>query len=441
MRADNSTVLNSSISTTNGVEVVNAPVAIRRSTIVTKGYGLQSGLPQTAITDSQIVLDDPTAVGVEGICDLAIGTITIDAANLTVTGGGSGIAFRSIGSQLCGGHVAVSSSLVQGVGKTVDCAPGIGQRLGGRQLLGRRPRRRRKGDRHLHGRGRRGQQLPRRPQTREPCPRCCRCPASTRRSIDAGDPAAPGAGQPTDFAGLPRAVNGRRDIGAFEYGRQPPPLSVERARRPSPTAEPVTFTATTSDPDLGDLVTVGWSFDDGATASGDQVTHAFATPGVHTATATATDSAGVSTVREKRDGGGDAIRTAKSTRTPRRPITTGLKGPKKVKRGRPAVFSFGSSEGGGTFSCRVDSRPSKPCASPFKVKTRKLAVGRSTRSPSSRSMRRGQRRRDPAETGLPGPALGGAEAERAAQNLTPASVQASRIASGRGPSKPEARWQ
>ena len=58
------------------------------------------------------------------------------------------------------------------------------------------------------------------------------------------------------------------------------------------------------------------------------------------------------------------------------PITTGLKGPKNVKRGRPAVFRFGSSEAGGTFRCKVDRKPSKTCASPFRVKTGKLGSGR-----------------------------------------------------------------
>src|SRR5450759_3849327 len=57
VRADNATVVDSSLSTTNGVEVVNSPVAVRRSTIVTKGYELQSALTGTSITDSLIVLN------------------------------------------------------------------------------------------------------------------------------------------------------------------------------------------------------------------------------------------------------------------------------------------------------------------------------------------------------------------------------------------------
>ena len=297
VRADNATVVDSSLSTTNGVEVVNSPVAVRRSTIVTKGYGLQSALTGTSITDSLIVLNDPTAVGVESICDIATGTNPIGATNLTVTGAVSGgIAFRSIGGQSCGGAVAVSSSLVQGVGTTADCEPGSGTAsvavsysdadlTGAGKVMGTCTGTVDAGNNFL------ADPKLASPATLQPVPRF------DSPLVDAGDPAAPSAGQPTDLAGLPRAVNGRRDVGAFEYGRRAPSLSVASSPATVLTAEPVTFTATTSDPDLGDAVTVGWSFDDGATATGTQVTHAFAAAGMHAATATATDSAGVTTVR------------------------------------------------------------------------------------------------------------------------------------------------
>jgi hypothetical protein len=370
IRADNATVLDSSMSTTNGVEIVSTPVTIRRATIVTKGYGLQSGLINTTISDSLIVLNDPTAVGVEGICDVTTGTITIDATNLTVTGGGSGIAFRSIGGQLCGGHVAVSSSLVQGVGTTADCAPGIGTASVALSYS----------DADLTGAGKvtgtctgavdAGNNFfadPKlaSPATLQPVPRF------DSPLVDAGDPADPGGGQPTDLAGLPRTVNGRRDVGAFEYGRRAPVLSVAASPATVSTAEPATFTATSSDPDLGDAVSVGWSFDDGATASGAQVTHAFGAAGLHTATATATDSAGLTTI----DSVTVSVQGPEQNITPRNPsppVTTGLKGPRKVKRGKPAIFRFRSSEAGGTFKCKVDKKPFKPCTSPFEVKTNKL---------------------------------------------------------------------
>ena len=294
------TVRDSSMSTTNGVVVTASPVVVQRSRIVTKGYGLESGWTGTAISDSLIVLDDPTAVGVQGVCDLATGTISIEATNLTVTGDGAGgIAFRSIGGERCGGHVAVSSSLVHQVGKTADCAPGIGTASVSVRYS----------DADLAGPGKVtgtctgavdagnnffADPLLATPATLQPVPRF------DSPLVDAGDPAAPGAGQPTDIAGLPRAVNGRRDVGAFEYGRRPPSLIVGSSSGTARTAEPVGFTATTSDPDLGDVVTVAWSFDDGATATGNESSHAFLTAGTHTATATATDSAGVTTVRAVR---------------------------------------------------------------------------------------------------------------------------------------------
>jgi hypothetical protein len=295
--ADTSTIKDSFISTTNGIDVVNPPVAVRRSTIVTKGYGFRSFWSDSSISDSQIVLNDPTAVGVEGICDLSVGNITIAATNLTVTGAGSGgIAFRSIGGQNCGGYVAASSSLVDNVGTTADCAPGIGTASVTVSYS----------DADLAGLGKvtgtctgavdAGNNFFADPKlasvaTLQPVPRF------DSPLVDAGDPSAPGADQPTDLPGLPRAVNGRRDVGAFEYGRRAPSLSVASSASAVMTTEPVTFTATTSDPDLGDDVTVAWGFDDGATASGTEATHAFATGGTHTATATATDSAGVTTVR------------------------------------------------------------------------------------------------------------------------------------------------
>ena len=58
------------------------------------------------------------------------------------------------------------------------------------------------------------------------------------------------------------------------------------------------------------------------------------------------------------------------------PATKGLKGPKKVVKGKPAVFKFESSETGGTFKCKLDKGPFKPCKPPFKAKTGKLHPGK-----------------------------------------------------------------
>jgi hypothetical protein len=379
--ADNSTVSDTLISTTNGVEVTNPPVAVRRSTIVTQGYALLSGWGQTSISDSVILLNDPTAVAVQGVCDVATGTITIQATNLTVTGAGSGVAFRSTGGQLCGGHVAVSSTLVDGVGKSADCSPGIGTAsvafsysavdlVGAGKVTGtcQGPvdvKDNFLADPKLHS-----------PGTLRPLP------LFDSPLVDAGDPAAPDlAQQPTDLAGLPRAVNGRRDVGALEYGRRAPSLAIAPAAATVNTGEPLALTATVSDPDPGDAVVVSWSFGDGGAGTGEEVTHTFSSPGSRLITATATDSAGVSTVGtvpvEVLGTGIPIVETPRLGAEP--PETIGLKGPTKIRRGKPAVFRFGSSEPGGTFMCRVDRKAWKPCASPFRLKTTGLGPARKHR--------------------------------------------------------------
>lgn len=61
---------------------------------------------------------------------------------------------------------------------------------------------------------------------------------------------------------------------------------------PAP-GESITFQNRSFDPD-GNLDTVEWTFGDGATASGDTVTHSYPTAGTHTVTLTVTDTAGAS---------------------------------------------------------------------------------------------------------------------------------------------------
>ena len=86
--------------------------------------------------------------------------------------------------------------------------------------------------------------------------------------------------------------NLRVDIGAFEYQRRAPTAVASALIGP----DDVTFFGDgSSDPDLGetDQLTYDWEFDDGATATGETVTHAFATGGSHDATLTVTDPAGL----------------------------------------------------------------------------------------------------------------------------------------------------
>lgn len=74
--------------------------------------------------------------------------------------------------------------------------------------------------------------------------------------------------------------------------------------------------------------------------------------------------------------GGTPTPPTQSTRDTTPPDTTGLKGPKKVKRGKPAKFSFGSSEPRSTFLCRVDKKLLKACSSPSTVATKRLKPGK-----------------------------------------------------------------
>jgi CSLREA domain-containing protein len=94
-----------------------------------------------------------------------------------------------------------------------------------------------------------------------------------------------------DQRGQPRPVP--CSIGAFEP--QPPTIGASAAPSPALTGGPVMFTASPADADPTDaLSVVTWKFDDGATASGDSVSHAFTTPGFHSGTAKVTDPFGFS---------------------------------------------------------------------------------------------------------------------------------------------------
>jgi Ca2+-binding RTX toxin-like protein len=62
------------------------------------------------------------------------------------------------------------------------------------------------------------------------------------------------------------------------------------------------------------------------------------------------------------------------------PDTGRIEGPTKVTKGTKAFFTFAASVAGATFECLVDTAAFKACASPFKVKSKKLKAGRHTLS-------------------------------------------------------------
>jgi hypothetical protein len=60
------------------------------------------------------------------------------------------------------------------------------------------------------------------------------------------------------------------------------------------------------------------------------------------------------------------------------PETSRIAGPKRVTKGIKAFFTFASSVASATFECQVDAGAFKPCASPLKMRTKKLKTGKHT---------------------------------------------------------------
>lgn len=116
--------------------------------------------------------------------------------------------------------------------------------------------------------------------------------------VDAGNPTAQPGDPTADVVGEPRAADGhggctlRPDIGAYEF--QPSPGA--RASASAATVgvgEPAGFDASAStDPTAACPTPSGlsyaWSFDDGGSATGASVSHAFGSPGTHSGTVTVT---------------------------------------------------------------------------------------------------------------------------------------------------------
>jgi hypothetical protein len=116
--------------------------------------------------------------------------------------------------------------------------------------------------------------------------------------IDKGATASTLTNTDTDLAGAERAVDGdgdgtvKTDLGAYEYQRSAPQLSVAASSASVLPGTPITFTATATDPE-GEDFTLAWSFDDGAVAGNvASVAHAFAGAGTHSAIVVAVDQAG-----------------------------------------------------------------------------------------------------------------------------------------------------
>jgi hypothetical protein len=79
---------------------------------------------------------------------------------------------------------------------------------------------------------------------------------------------------------------------AAAHAASPPRFVVTQWLLRVPVGTPAGFMAKAIDPDH-DAVTIAWAFDDGTAATGERVTKAWAVPGAHTATVTATDATGL----------------------------------------------------------------------------------------------------------------------------------------------------
>lgn len=153
-----------------------------------------------------------------------------------------------------------------------------------------------------------------------------------------------------DLALLPRLVDGngdgtaRRDMGAFEYQRAAPVVTATAAPATAGQGQAITFSASATDTDPEETPgEISWTFDDGATSAGASVQHAFASAGAHTATARATDPAGVT-------GAGIATVTIADTTAPalrisKRAVTLTRKGVARVALTCPETEVSGPCQG------------------------------------------------------------------------------------------------
>jgi hypothetical protein len=118
------------------------------------------------------------------------------------------------------------------------------------------------------------------------------------------DYATPWPSATTDLDGNPRAVTAHGDsskngdLGAYEYQhRAPVAAAAAGAAHAGPGVDFAFSGAGSADPDDGDTLNYAWAFDDGAHVAGQDVQHAFITPGQHSATLTVTDPTGLTDAR------------------------------------------------------------------------------------------------------------------------------------------------
>jgi PKD repeat protein len=182
------------------------------------------------------------------------------------------------------------------------------------------------------------------------------------------------------------------------------PISLHLAQTVDSTAPAVTIgsgpSGTTGDPSATFAFTasvaagfVGRLDDEAFAGCGSPQAYAGLADGPHTFSVRATEGAGNA-------GTADRAFTVDTTA----PETTFDSGPRRVKQGHAAVFTFSSSEPGSTFRCRLDSGNFSACTSPGTVRRPRPgvhtvqvvavdALGHADRTPATRSFKVKKRRR------------------------------------------------
>jgi hypothetical protein len=199
-------------------------------------------------------------------------------------------------------------------------------------------------------------------------------------AIDGGAPTLAGGESTTDLDGHPRQIAGHKgdaavtDIGAFEFTPHLPVLRASASASRVPGGKRITFSASGSDPSPGDSVSFLWRFDDGGTASGATVSHAFVKAGHHTATVTIADLDGFTAV-------------ARVTITVTGPSISKLSiKPKRLRAGDRATISYRDSQAakttfklfrmGSRHAIRMFSHRDRAGKNHLRFKARRLARGR-----------------------------------------------------------------
>jgi hypothetical protein len=196
-----------------------------------------------------------------------VGSILVEAPRSTVSGGGSA-SITCIDTDVIGTAQAASSSLGQ-----IDCATGTNGNTFTQSL----------GDMFAN-----------------PAPDYALKPGWPGIDSVQESALAPPSGHtpsPTDFAGAPRVVNGLdtcaaglRDKGALELAGHEGIVPAAAVAGPSAATAgvPVAFSASAPNEPAGTALTFAWTFSDGTTASGPEVSHAFSAVGPASATVTVT---------------------------------------------------------------------------------------------------------------------------------------------------------